>query len=314
MADPSANLAVLGDNGSLCSTLPVTIRRGRKYQPHERKRCVFLANYYWRTGLSWVATTAEWKRYLGKHCFYFKKSDKVEKLAARAERYVRGHPSYDDRYLKELKALARERGLGRVLERQANYAQLVKGLEAADDAADALEASRQFPKFLELPPELRNRVYTLYFKSLGRVPPRFVLPPLCRASRQLRMESTALFFEHSTFVITLRSISQPFCARLHYSTELARLNIPTPTFASMKHLYIEVRNAPRSFLEGGWAVDLTNSHCVYSETIRGSENIRELVQTIMARDGIAKLRKGDLDEFEVAAGKDLLTRGRVFRN
>jgi hypothetical protein len=313
MADPSANTAVLGDNGSLRRTLPVTARRGRKYHPHERKHGDMLANHYWRTSLPWAVTSDDWRRYLKKHHFYFKKSDNIAKLAARAERCARGHPSYDDRYLKELKALARERGLGRVLERQANYAQLVKGLEAADNAADALEASRQFPKFLELPPELRNRVYTLYFKSLGRVPPRFALPPLCRASRQLRMESTALFFEHSTFVIALRSISQPSCARLHYSTELARLNIPAPTFASMKHLYIEVRNAPRSFLEGGWAVDLTNSHCVYSETIRGSENIRELVQTIMARDGVAKLRKGDLDEFEVAVGKDLLTRRRVFR-
>jgi hypothetical protein len=311
MADPSANMAVLGDNGSLRRTLPVTARRGRKYHPHERKHGDMLANHYWRTSLPWAVTSDDWRRYLKKHHFYFKKSDNIAKLAARAERCARGRPSYDGRYVKELKVLVRERSLGRVLKSQANHAELVRGLEAADDADDAahaLKALRQLPKFLQLPPELRNRVYVLYFKSLGQVPPRFVLPPLCRASRQLRIEATAMFFEHSTFIVSFRSFRQPLSARLYYSTELARINIPTLTFARIKHLYLELRDDPREPLKGGWAVDLTNSHCVYSETSKGSQNIRALVESIMARDGISKLRKDDLDAFEIAVGKDRLTR------
>jgi hypothetical protein len=315
MADPSANLAVLGDNGSLLSMLPVTARKGRKYHPYERKHGDILANRYWRTSSPWAVSMDDWRRYLKNHHFYFKKPDNIAKLAARAERCARGRPSYDGRYLKELKALARERSLGRVLERQAaTHEQLVEGLEAADDAADALEALRQFPKFLQLPPELRNRVHVHYFKSLGQVPPRFVLLPLCRASRQLRTEATGLFFEHSTFIVSLRSFRQPLSARLYYSTELSRINIPTSIFARIKHLYIELRDDPRESLKGGWVIDLTNSECVYSETSKGSRNIRALVRSIMARDGISKLRKDDLDEFEAAVGKDRLTRADVVQH
>lgn len=94
---------------------------------------------------------------------------------------------------------------------------LVQCLEAVDDAEDARNArkvTQKLHRFSELPPELRNRIYILYFESLGEVPPRFVLPPLCRASRQLRSETTGLFFEHGTLVIWLKHVILPWNQRL----------------------------------------------------------------------------------------------------
>jgi hypothetical protein len=152
--------------------------------------------------------------------------------------------------MKKLRALVQGREMSTHLERKAkevnkpNKKQLVKMLEAADDADHALEAAREFQKFSELPPELKNRVYTYYFKSPGKVPPRFALPPLCKVSRQLRLESTGLFFEHCTFAVALRPY-QHSEARLHYHTEVARFNIPTLT-SLRQHPYVNICVHPAS--------------------------------------------------------------------
>jgi hypothetical protein len=168
----------------------------------------------------------------------------------------------------------------------------------------------EFHKFSELPPELRNRVYTYYFKSMGKVSPRFTLPPLCKASRQLRLESTGLFLEHCTFIVALRPKHWTKEARLHYHTEVARFNIPTSTFACIEHLHIELRH---SLIESPFlacSVDLNDGQCAqksrwFSDGDQRRQHVQNLVKSITARGGQAKLEKGDLEAFEVAVRKDM---------
>jgi hypothetical protein len=75
---------------------------------------------------------------------------------------------------------------------------IVDVLEHADDNAT-------FERFIDLPPELRVRTYTIYFESFG-VDARAVLsvpPPPCETSRLLRKESLLLFYQTRRFAINL---------------------------------------------------------------------------------------------------------------
>ena len=210
-----------------------------------------------------------------------------------------------------LQSLALSRGMG-FEARNYNKKRLVQCLETADNREEALKASRTFHRFSEIPPELRNRIYNLYFESLGNIPPRFVVPPLCRASRQMRLETTELFFEQSTFVVYLRRVDgtrHPLLpyrhqARLHYHTEVARSNIPSLSFARIKHLHIELKAASNLAPMATWSIDLTSGRCVRGRPTHDQryheQSVQILVDLIMSREGLAKLEKSDLDKLEVA--------------
>lgn len=266
-------------------------------------------NSYRRTGLPYpyTSTAEDLKIYLAEHQFSHKASDTRARLSMCAERCYRGHLSYDGQNIKKLRALVQSRGIKTHLQGRPNKKQLVKLLEAADDDVDAMESSREFHKFSQLPPELRNRVYVCYFKSLGDVPPRFLTPPLCRASRQSRLESTGLFFEHCTFVVQVKPIFPE--TRLQYHNEVARHRIPAHDFARIKHLFIELRTPFHRSLQAAWTVDLTNGQCVevnisyYPGGTRDKGHVRDLIDSIMACDGTDKLKKSDMDTLEVAVAK-----------
>lgn len=319
MAHASMDLGLLDSDASLRSTLIAHVRKDPKYAPTERDLDPNWANNYCM-GLPCATTVGDWKRYFAEQQFYIKSTDTPEQLEVRAKRCGKGLPSYGGHSVKKLRVLARDRGLTTRVERKANKKQLVQLLETADDERDASEASREFPKFFKLPPELKNRVYAFYFKSLGRVPPRFVLPPLCRAYRQLRRESAGLFFEHSIFILWLRpefTLSPGReQARLQYHTEIAKLSVPTANFARMKHLVIELRSPLHQILLRTWDIDLINGQCVanYTKkkaTVVGEEDqhVQKLVDSIMTRDGCAKLSKSDFSAFEMAVSKEYWTSG-----
>ena len=163
-------------------------------------------------------------------------------------------------------------------------------------------------------------MYRLYFESL-EVPPRFVLPPLCSVSRQLRLETTGLFFEHSTFTVWLNYVliprdqqlpvqlfAQPrqVSTHLHYHTEVARVNIPNQNFARIKHLSIELKKWTSIAPIATWTVDLSDGqckiHCPTHQNVQGyhAQDVQTWVHSTMGREGMAKLEKSDLDELEVA--------------
>jgi hypothetical protein len=313
MSLASAGPNVPGNN-SLRHTLPISVREGRTYSSRERKQDSGWANSYWKTGLPYTDSKIDWVNYLTEHQVYHKKSDGLATLKARAVRCARGRRSYDGRNVKMLRELAQDYGLRISLDREASRDQLAKALDNADeDKQRALKASSKFHRFSELPSELRNRIYAYHFKSLGKVPPRFITPPLCRASRQLRVESTGLFFENCTFVVQLKPMHGK--AQLHYHTEVAKFNIPKPAFDCIKHLCIELRSPSNDSLWDAWIVDLVSGQCVETNTDpksggkKGEHHVRELVASIMAREGHAKLEKSDLIALESAVTKQYWAKG-----
>jgi hypothetical protein len=228
------------------------------------------------------------------------------RLKGLARRCARGEPSYDAYRVMHLKTLVRDYGLRLQAGRKVDKKQLIRCLEDADDfdARDTLKPLPKFHRFLELPPELRNCVYIFHLESLGKVPPRFVVPPLCRASRQLKLETTALFYEHCTFVVLLMTIHVPDDkAQLHYHTEIARSNIPHSAFARIKHLFIRLKEHSHRPPMANWLIDLTCGQCRgWSKFSRRhtEQSVQTLVDSIMADKGLAKLEKSDLDKLEFA--------------
>jgi hypothetical protein len=292
------------------TTLPKAVRNDRDYPSWERALDPDCLNSSWQTGLPCAYTVRDWRRYLSIEGFYFKTNDKYARLETLAKRCARGHQSYDRQCIKNLRELACNRGLDASLGPKANKKQLVEALEAADDATDAMETSREFHKFSELPPELRNRVYIFHFQSLGKVLPRFAMPPFCRASRQLRYETTILFFQHSTFIVYLTPgygggmLPRLNRAQLHYHTEVARCNVPNARFAQIKHLHIDLEGLVFSPHLATWSIDLTDGSCVRKTRLREpasyESHVQNLARSIMARKRFAKLSKSDLDRFEIA--------------
>lgn len=64
---------------------------------------------------------------------------------------------------------------------------MTKLLETADK-------KQVFDRFLDLPPELRNRVYEMHMNGMGSAHIGSRPPPVCRASRQLRHETVPIWF------------------------------------------------------------------------------------------------------------------------
>jgi hypothetical protein len=309
MALASVSLNVLGNNATQ------GVRGDRKYSQCERELNPDWWNRYWQTDLPQMNGMDEFRCHLKAKGFYYKAADQLPRLKELTKRCARGHQSYDACGVKGLKALVRGRGLELRVSRKANKRQLVRCLEIADDAdyaRNAMNATPNFHRFSELPPELRNRVYTFYFESLGKVPPRFVVPPLCKVSRQLRLETTALFFERSTFIILLRPAYSPqgqqrlyrHPAQLHYHSEVAKAIIPNPSFARIKHLCVEFKPWSNRASWATWAIDLSTGKSAREWPTRvqayNGQSVQTFVDSIMAREGLAKLEKNDLDKLEVA--------------
>lgn len=309
MALASVGLNIMGNNATQ------GIRRDRKYPQCERELNPDWWDRYWQTDIPQMDGMEKFRYYLKEKGFYHKSTDQLPRLQGLTKRWARGHQSYDACGVNDLRALLQRRRLEPYGGRKANKRQLVRCLEVADDADDArnaMNATRELHRFSELPPELRNRVYEFYFESLGKVPPRFVVPPLCRASRQLRSETTGLFFEHSTFIILLRPIYSPqgqqlpyrHAVQLHYHNEVAKANIPNPSFTRIKHLSIEFKPWSNRAPWAAWTVDLSTGQYMrdWPAHVQGyhEQSIQTLVDLIIAREGLARLEKSDLDKLEVA--------------
>jgi hypothetical protein len=110
-------------------------------------------------------------------------------------RYQRGLLSYDRCSVHELQAFCEARGL------PGNYTgalHLARVLRRADDLIT-------FPRFFELPAEIRNVIYKYSFSDFETFKDKHVQPPLTLASRQLRFEALPLFYEVSTFELGVTS-------------------------------------------------------------------------------------------------------------
>jgi hypothetical protein len=131
---------------------------------------------------------------------------------------------------------------------------LIDLLEQADEQAT-------FP-LMELPPELRVRIYTLYFTSFP-ANGRSVLsvpPPLYETSRQIREESRLLFYQTRRFLIDLGFPGGAKAANAKLVREFFR-KAPLESIRSIRRLYFDhiqvvCPTVPKSLIIATIEVDL----------------------------------------------------------
>lgn len=118
------------------------------------------------------------------------KSLSHEQLQDRLSRVDRGLMLYGRESEAELRDLCQKRNIPSTS--TTTKPQLISALEKADE-------DRTFLRFMDLPPELRTRIYDFYFEPLHRVrwdvaPYTIPPPPITIVSKQLRLESHPLFY------------------------------------------------------------------------------------------------------------------------
>lgn len=105
---------------------------------------------------------------------------------------------------------------------------LGRGNEQPDNEEPGNEQS--FPRFLDLPPELRAMTCEKYMESSGTVPSTHSQPALTRISRLVRQEALPIFYQHSTFAATIniwsRRNDRELTAHLDKSTDNMLDNVP----------------------------------------------------------------------------------------
>lgn len=140
----------------------------------------------------------------------------LNRLRTLLNRSERGLLYYDKYSIEELKSFVDGRSLTYPKRSRRTKNSVIAMLEAADDEP-------RFEKMLDLPAELRVRIYELYFANFGQivesddgrgmVPLYYHQPPITTASRLLRQESFNIFFDvcslHLDFGVVMTNIRPP---------------------------------------------------------------------------------------------------------
>lgn len=165
---------------------------------------------WWKLNDPQYANIKQVKNFLKTRKFYCPSDAKKARIGELYVRDQRGFISYDALAVNELlqfyHARIRDMPLGGQTLLKAgkpSKADLVKVLEEAD-------ANSSFHHFSDLPAELRVRVYTLYFGSIG-VLDRPAQPPITMVSRLLRKEALPVFYQTCTFKLDI-AIGDPIWA------------------------------------------------------------------------------------------------------
>ncbi|KAK6433380.1 hypothetical protein LTR95_010448 [Oleoguttula sp. CCFEE 5521] len=148
---------------------------------------------YWKAGIGTCRdrlTANDYANYLDKHGFQYKNGLSKQRLFELTTRCQRGLPSYQNVSMSELLQSADSHGI--VAPTAGTASKRRAGLEALLEAADD---QRAFPRFTELPPELRMRVYQHYFASLDlpHLPGGPEIPPLFLVSRRVTAAGRGVF-------------------------------------------------------------------------------------------------------------------------
>ena len=149
-------------------------------------------NEYWKLSDPEMMLARDLHGILEDKNFAVLKRTTIERLRVHYARCQRGLLSYEGLPLRELKLFAAQRALSPIVDRRITVNVLKAQLEKADDEAT-------FDRFSSLPPELRQIIYTLYFKSLDAGRRRSSTdrdqPPITTVSRDVRRESLPLFYQ-----------------------------------------------------------------------------------------------------------------------
>lgn len=154
------------------------------------------------------------------------KSKKVAHLRALYVRCQRGLMSYEGQSVRELKLHLTRRGLPVV--DQSNKAAFKEQLEQADEDFTF--------RLCDLPPELRNIIYSYYFDSVVELNNARLKhqPPISCVSRILRRETLPLFFERFAFTFECSQHAN----RLVAGTERFLSRTTAHSFALIRHFTV----------------------------------------------------------------------------
>ncbi|KAF7186751.1 hypothetical protein HII31_11983 [Pseudocercospora fuligena] len=120
------------------------------------------------------------------------RGDQVRKYLARIQL---GLLCYDSCSISELEKYIKARGIHKHPEKL-NRGTLIKRLMSADE-------DREFPRFMDLPPELRNSIYESVMDEYAKPLTNPAQPPFALVSRQVRNEALSTFYSCCTFKVDL---------------------------------------------------------------------------------------------------------------
>ena len=148
---------------------------------------------YWKLENYDNITLTRAKQQLTRANFCFPTSASRKRLIKLLTRCERGLLSYDGCSTKELKRFCERRRL--TLGKKTTRKEIIHLLELKDDCAT-------FDRFVDLPAELRNMVYTKHYGSFK--PLRYPIPPPVTAvSQQIRKATRLLFYRSCTIKVQL---------------------------------------------------------------------------------------------------------------
>lgn len=222
------------------------ILKGLRTEPYDRKyHRKYQKDTYWMLGFYLDKSVGELKEYLKTHGYlnrYNTGSTKAVLLDA-IGRYQRGLLSYGRYSTKKLREFCHARALR--TPKAAETSQLVRILENADDTAT-------FPRFFQLPAELRIRIYEFHFSDYDDMSTQHRQPPLTLIPR-IRAEALPIFYGCVTFAWDL-SISQSWAVERHQfvggSYEL--LQMPATNLARIKNFKIHFTRIGDGYGGGIW--------------------------------------------------------------
>lgn len=285
---------------------------------------------YWKVsdGLSIKPSRIKW--ILDERHYHINKSASAQQLHAALYRSNRGLLSYGSMKNPELLEMLERRGIDadHVTKgpRKGQRDALIKLLTDEDD-------DPKFHRFRELPAELRNRIYDLHFADLHQPIRAPVQPPITMVSSMIRSEALGLFYHNCTFDFPLMRIAAlaapagPLLNRLMFKSDLMHFINQTPVEypgavqSFRMHLRRYEWNDEDLFThpiliklsnEGPkYEIELETRASHQENTIKATEmtvieqEVRKVLDGIVARDGKDRLRAGDFYDLRRAWEKGL---------
>ncbi|TKA79796.1 hypothetical protein B0A55_03288 [Friedmanniomyces simplex] len=205
------------------------------------------ARDHWKLDSHADLTTKEVKATLSARHFDFRNWSRRKRLRNLLTRSDRGLPSYERQSLAELRHLCQSRVFE--IPQRGRKVDLIAILERADD-------EKTFPRFVDLPPELRLEVYGHHFRGLdeGMLA---VQPPVTIACRLLRQEALPLFYTIYRFGLHgLASYCPPYLYTLD-ATSLAMVhNIADVNRLRIQKLRLHITDPVDRFNSSRFDIDL----------------------------------------------------------
>lgn len=191
---------------------------------------------YWRLPTHSRATAIDLRDFLLGKGYDVKKSDPKYKLIELRQRVHCGRVCYDSCSLVELTNFARDRGVD--LRGATAKKAIIVALNRADNA-------QTFDGFMQLPPELRNRIYDYYLLHFAPHQTLPTMPPLARTCKQLKLEVYPLFLATKTvgFIFERESLSMTKNSPRIRPTPMSDLffNYAKESFCEIRSFSIEAR-------------------------------------------------------------------------